>query len=79
MHPAVFNPLREYLARGDVRGVFSKVLKDTEAILDQLYSIKEILEADKVPEIETTWKLNQTFSDYLLFGQYAAMVFKEMI
>ena len=77
LNPYIFERVKAYLGKGDVRGFFARVSKDADVILDQLYSIKEVLEADKSPGINTAWKLNQTFFDYVLMGQYAAQVFSE--
>jgi len=77
LNPYIFDRVKEYLCKGDVRGLFARVLKDADVILDQLYSIKEFLEADKSPGINTAWKLNQTFYDFVIMGQYAAQVFSE--
>ena len=77
LNPYIFDRVKEYLCKGDVRGVFARVLKDAEVILDQLYYLKEILEVDKSPGIKTAWKLNQSFTDFIIFGQYAAQVFYE--
>jgi len=77
LNPYIFERVKPYLDKGDVRGFFARVSKDADVILEQLYSIKEVLEADKSPGINTAWKLNQTFFDYVLMGQYAAQVFSD--
>jgi len=70
----VFERVKEYLECGDVRGVYAAVHKNTGNILDQLYVLKDILEADKLPHISQVWRLNQTFTETVLFGSYFSQV-----
>ncbi len=77
--PVVFDHVKGYLERGDVRGVFTAIHKNTGVILDQLYILKETLEADKLPAITSAWKLNQTFTESVLFGQYFSQVMYQIL
>lgn len=74
----VFDRVEEYLKNGDVRGVFSKILKDIDSLLYQLYPIKKTVDTGTLPDIKSTWKLNQSFMEVLLFGQYFSRVIYEV-
>jgi len=77
--PGIFDKVKSYLYNGDIRGVYAQCLKDNEAILDQLYTLKEHIDADKFPEINSLWRLNQAYVSTLLFGQYTSQVFKSIL
>ncbi len=77
--PGIFDKVKRYLYYGDIRGVYAQCLKDNEAILEQLYTLKESIDADRFPEIESLWRLNQAYVSTLLFGQYTSQVFKTIL
>ncbi len=68
--------VKSYLAKGDVKGIYHKILSDFDDILLLLYSVKERIDTKKAPDITELWKLNHSYSTCLLFGQYATQVFK---
>lgn len=70
-----FNQVETYLVTGDIRGAFHKTLTDTQQLLDMLTPIKSAVDAETLPETEDLWRLNQSFSETQLTGQYAAEVF----
>ena len=74
----VFDRVESYLKNGNVRGVFSKIVKDINVLLYQLYFIKKTIDTDTLPDIKSAWKLNQTFMETLLFGQYFSRVIYEV-
>jgi len=74
LNPVIFNKVKDYLNAGDMRGVYSKILADVEGILNFLYVIKAKVDIDVFPGISHLWRLNQSCSHTLLFGQYVAMV-----
>lgn len=76
LNGTAFNSVKSYLSKGDVKGIYHKILADFENISILLYSVKERIDAKKAPEIADLWKLNQYYSTCLLFGQYTAQVFK---
>jgi hypothetical protein len=75
----IFETVRNYLSKGDIRGIFSTFLTNNESILEQLYTIKELLDADKLPEISILWRLNQSYTDNQFFGQYTSEIFHEIL
>ncbi|MCP5107334.1 MAG: hypothetical protein GY950_28365 [bacterium] len=75
MNATVFQDVQKYLSKGDVRGVFSRLLTDTGDILEKLYMVKEYIDAENFPELPTLWRVNQDYSEIILFGQYSAEIF----
>jgi hypothetical protein len=76
LNAPIFEQVGSYLGKGDVRGVFGYLLTSTADILDQLYQVKESVDIEKLPAVDDLWHINQDFSETMLFGQYAANVFK---
>jgi hypothetical protein len=74
LNPIIFNEVKLYLSSGNIRGVYYKILSDTENILSILKSIKEKTTDYVFPPVSDLWKLNQYYSDILLFGKYVAIV-----
>jgi hypothetical protein len=79
LNPLIFRSVQSYLASGDVRGLHSKMLANIEGILDMLSGIKERIDVNVFPGISGLWKLNHSCSDILLFGQYVAMIFGDLL
>lgn len=69
------NRVETYLSAGDVRGLYHKMISDTQGILDQLMFIKSSIDAGTIPETSYLWRLNQSYYKTLLFGQQAAETF----
>ena len=72
--PVIFNEVKLYLSSGNIRGVYYKILLDTEKILSILKGIKEKTTDYVFPPVSDLWKLNQSCSDIFLFGKYVAIV-----
>jgi len=77
--PGIFDNVRYYLGRGDIRGVYTRALNNSEHILSRLYELKEWLVTDKLPDISTFWQINQDYMSLILLGQYTSTVFKEIL
>lgn len=75
LNSVIFNKVETYLICGDVRGLYHQLLADTQSILEQLTVIKSIVDAEVIPENSNLWQVNQTYSETLIFGQYAAEIF----
>jgi len=52
------------------------VLSGTETLILKVAAVKEMVDEYQFPDMNTIWRLNQLFSETLLFGQYAAEVFQ---
>lgn len=76
--PSVFREVKAFLGDGQIRGVYGKILADTEEILAIANAIKASVDAEQFPELSTLWNLGHSCSRSLLFGQYVARVFYEV-
>ncbi|HLP45971.1 MAG TPA: hypothetical protein VK469_08495 [Candidatus Kapabacteria bacterium] len=74
----IFQEIALYLKNGNVTGIFSRILARTGTILDKLYSVKKEIDAETFPVIPNLWRLNQYYSETILFGQYSAEVFAKI-
>lgn len=75
----IFKEVETFLVKGNVRGIYDRLLKNTEKILDKLYLIKDSVDADTFPNISILWRVNQYYIETLLFGQYSAEVLKSIL
>jgi len=64
-----------YLVKGDVAGVYKKMLTDVDAILADLYAMRETLKKEVQPGLDSCWILLHRYSDAILFGNYVTLVF----
>ena len=74
----IFDQVGTYLGTGDVRGMYHKILSDTQEIIDKLTVVKSIIDSGTLPETASLWRLNQSYSDTQFLGQYAAEVFYDI-
>lgn len=74
----IFLEVRDYLAYGNLNGVFERLLQSVTKIEDLLQKIKDSIYNGNFPEIEIVWALNEAVSESTLFGSYVARVFYEM-
>jgi hypothetical protein len=73
-----FAAVKKYLAVGDVRGIFAHMLSAAQRILNMLRDIRASIEAEKFPALSSLWRLNQLFSETMIFGQISAEIFYEI-
>jgi hypothetical protein len=78
LNDLIFSKVEAYLGNGDTRGVYEKILSDTQDILDRLASIKSAVDSGSFPSMSDLWRVNQNYSETLLFGQYTAEVFYQI-
>lgn len=78
LNPTVFSRTSYFLGYGDVRGCYGETLKKSQIILEQLKIIKRLIDSRQFPVISDLWRVNQQYSETLLFGQYVAEVFSEI-
>lgn len=76
---SIFWSVMKYLRQGDVRGIYRKMLQDSEDILDVLYQIETELAACEIPEFPLIWGLNHKCFLALIFDQYTSMVFYDIV
>ncbi len=74
----IFKEVENLLIKGDVTGVFEKFKDDLENILATMYEVKYTVDSNTFPEIAVLWEINQKYVYSLLFGQYVAVVCKNL-
>jgi hypothetical protein len=75
LNSLIFKDVEDYLKNGDIRGVHKRIYYDVIEIENLLISIKDEISLNKMPELSNLWKLNEKFSDTLIYGGYVARVF----
>lgn len=79
MIPGIMEQTAAYLKAGDIRGIYAKILDNTGEILQKLEIIKAGIYVEQFPEVNDMWRMNQIYTQSLLFGQYSAEVFYEIL
>jgi hypothetical protein len=67
-----------YLVKGDIAGVYRKVLSDVDVILADLYTMRDTLKKEAQPSLASCWTLLHRYSDAILFGNYVTLVFYQL-
>jgi hypothetical protein len=75
----IFKEVKGYLVKGDIRGVYARILLDTGNIILLLERIRDQVDAGDFPVIGDVWNLNHVYSQSLLFGQYTSQVLSSII
>lgn len=75
LNPSIFQQAEDLLKAGDVKGVYYKLFEDTGKILNRLNRMKAVVDSGAIPKIPDCWRLNQSYLELALFGQYTAEVF----
>jgi hypothetical protein len=70
--------LKGYLVHGDIRGLYAWNIGNIDFILQKLNHIKSLLLEGKLPTVNTFWSLLHQYSDAILLGNYASMVFANL-
>jgi hypothetical protein len=78
LNDEIFNRVKSYLVKGQVTGIYGKLLADMETMIVLMRSIKINIDNNLFPPVKAVRKLNQTYSTSLLFGQYVAAVFADL-
>ncbi|MCP5052153.1 MAG: hypothetical protein GY940_33610 [bacterium] len=71
----IMTKLQVYLVKGDIMGLYEKNIENIDRILQLLYGIHTQLTEGAYPSIDSFWSLLQQYSDAILLGNYASMVF----
>ncbi|HLP46319.1 MAG TPA: hypothetical protein VK469_10245, partial [Candidatus Kapabacteria bacterium] len=71
----IFKKVVVYLSSGDINGMYYRILRELTALETLLSSITNDIAFNRQPGLSLLWKTSETFSETLLFGQYAARVF----
>lgn len=79
LNKVIFNEVRHYLSRGNIRGLYNQLLLNVENILIHLTGVKAEISEIRFSRLSSLWELNSIFSKSLIFGQYTAMIFGKII
>ncbi len=74
----VMKGLQKYLVKGDIVGLYAKNIANMNNILRLLGEIKTQLNEGTPPPISSFWSLLQHYSDAILLGNYATIVFNHI-
>ena len=75
----IFNQVKGYLKGGDVRGTYACLYDYTDNIIDMLETVQKEVYYWDIPGIKNVWKLHQECAHMLLFGQYIAQIFQNLL
>jgi len=75
LNSTVFDKVTTLLREGDVRGCYNFIYNKTLDMKSRLTAIITDVSINMIPDIPSCWRLNQTFQETLLFGQYITEVF----
>lgn len=75
----IFNQVKGYLMTGDVRGTYARLYAYTANIIDMLEIVQKEVYYWDIPGIKNVWKLHQECAHMLLFGQYIAQIFQNLV
>jgi len=78
LNPAIFGAVSSLLKKGNVRESYCAFYLGTEKILAGLKEMKAVVDANQAPVIARCWRLNQSYLELELYGQYAAEVFMNL-
>lgn len=79
LNPFIFEDVRAYLSKGKIREMYHEALKCTESLLIKIEAVQFEILKGRMPRIAALHELNQDYAHIMLFGEYAARVFQELI
>jgi hypothetical protein len=74
LNSAVFNQVTGFLSKGDIRGAYKNYYTAITDLLEKTMKMKADIDSDLIPNLSELWRINQNYSEMLLFGQYATEV-----
>ncbi|HLP59374.1 MAG TPA: hypothetical protein VK186_11115 [Candidatus Deferrimicrobium sp.] len=72
----IFEKVKTLLVKGDMAGLDDAVLANMDSILNQLYEVRTILDNTQTTDIALLWRLNQSYAEAQLSGQYISEIIK---
>lgn len=78
LNRTIFAQVENNLKKGDITGIFKRMVKQHNTMISLLKQIKKDFAAGRVPEIKLFWQLNETASETALSGSYVARVFAQI-
>ncbi len=78
LNTSIMQQVESFLSRGDITGMFKEISDKLKAVDAVLRAIDNEVTIDTIPGVESVWRLNNEVSEFMLFGEYVAMVFYEI-
>ena len=78
LNKEIFTGVKSYLSKGNVTGIYGKLLEDMGIMVNLLQSVKKNIDDNLFPAVGAVRQLNHAYSTSLLFGQYVAGVFEAL-
>jgi hypothetical protein len=75
---SIFKDVKAFLSKGKIREMYGEALSHTQGILNIANIIKTKLEEGMFPQASNLHDLNEAYSRYMIFGEYAAKVFQKI-
>jgi hypothetical protein len=76
LNEPIFERVKSLLLTGDVPGIDDNVIANVDTILKQLYTARAIVDKDILPDVSILWRINQSYFEAQLFGQYLSEILK---
>lgn len=76
LNEPIFERVKSLLIIGDITGLDDTVLSNMDAILKQLYTARAIVDKYSTPDVAILWRINQSYFEAQLFGQYLSEILK---
>lgn len=76
LNPFIFAIVRDYLINGDITSTYKHAYGNFRKIEQLLLNIQSATLANKLPESEIFWRLNELCAEETLIGSYIARIFK---
>jgi len=76
LNEPIFERVKSLLVNGDIPGLDDSVIANMDAVLKQLYTARALVDKDSVPDVSILWRINQSYFEAQLFGQYLSEILK---
>jgi hypothetical protein len=74
LNSVIFRSIAGFLKKGDIRGAYKHNYNSITTLLEKIGSIKSTIDSGLTPKLSDLWRINQSYSEIILFGQYATEV-----
>jgi hypothetical protein len=78
LHSDGMNQVAAFLVKGDIKGVYRKIIDDLGGLLKGIGAVREGIKNHTSPGMEDLRTLYQQYSDLMQFGYYSSLVFAEI-
>lgn len=78
LHSDGMNQVAAFLGKGDVNGIYGKIIDDLDRILKRIKAVRGDIKNNISPGMEDLRILYQQYSDLMEFGYYSSLVFAEI-